>query len=173
MPERIIFTRRRISRNFFNSPCSSIHSLSQNPSTDFDPTIRARGSIGVGCIDTYGAGLNGSRPLGLRSEVNPQTGFFPFPYTNVATSNVIDQRMQVDEDDLNPALNPGATYWAEGQYVSDNDALAGLAFNNGSYAPISVGAAPNYNLTLGSTVREKFAIQRWPLSVMTVTVLRL
>ena len=132
---------------------------------------RGGNELGVGCIDTYGAGLNGSRPLGLRSEVNPQTGFFPFPYTSVPTTNVIDQRMQVDEDDLNPALNPGATYWAEGQYVSDNDALAGLAFNNGSYAPISVGAAPNYNLTLGSTVREKFAIQRWPLSDPTVALM--
>ena len=129
--------------------------------------------LGIGCTDTYGAGLNGSRPLGMRSEVNPATGFFPFPETVVPTTNVIDQRMQVDEDDLNPALNPGASYWAEGHYIADNDALGGNGFNNASYAPVSVGSAPSYNLSLGTTVRERFAVQRWPLSDPSVRLLNL
>jgi hypothetical protein len=131
---------------------------------------RGGNELGVGCIDTYGSGLNGSRPLGMRSEVNPQTGFFPFPETFVSSSGV-DQWAQVDVDDLDPALNAGATYWAEGQYISDNDALAGNGFNNASYRPVAFGASP-YNPTFtGPTVRERFAIQRWPLSDATVALM--
>ena len=36
--------------------------------------------LGVGCTDPYTASLNGSRPLGRRSEVNATTGVFPFPF---------------------------------------------------------------------------------------------
>ena len=116
--------------------------------------------LGIGCIDTYGAGLNGSRPLGMRSEVNPATGFFPFPETFVPSTGV-DQWVQVLESDLAAAQNPGAIYWAEGQYIADDDALAGNGFNNASYQRVTVGAAP-YNLSLtGSTVREQTAIRAW------------
>ena len=156
-----------VSTNSFANDCrGSANETCQSPPLGGD-------QLGIGCTDTYGAGLNGSRPLGLRSEVNPTTGFFPFPETFVPTTNVIDQRMQVEEVDLNPGLNAGATYWGEGQYISDNDALQGNPFNNASYAPVSVGAAPNYNLSLGSTVRERFAIERWPLSDPTVKLVNL
>jgi hypothetical protein len=153
-----------VSTNSFANDCrGSLNETCQSPPLGGD-------QLGIGCTDTYGAGLNGSRPLGMRSEVDPTTGFFPFPETFVPTTNVIDQRLQVDEDDLNPALNPGATYWAEGQYISDNDALEGNPFNNASYAPVTVGAPPTYNLSLGTTVRERFAIQRWAVSDPTVAL---
>ncbi len=118
--------------------------------------------LGVGCTDTYGSGLNGSRPLGMRSEVNATSGVFPYPYTNVGTSNVIEQRIEVAETELDPTLNPGARYWVEGQYVTADDAAAGNGLNNASYREVTVSAG-TYNLNLaGNTIREVPAITVWP-----------
>jgi len=116
--------------------------------------------LGVGCTDTYGASLNGSRPLGMRSEVDATTGAFPYPYTNVPFSGV-DQWVEVPETDLDPSLNVGATYYAEGQYVTADDAQAGNGTNNASWAPATVQAA-TYNISIGGTVREQSAIEAWP-----------
>ena len=56
---------------------------------------------------------------------------------------------------------PGATYWVEGQYISDNDAVGGNGFNNASYRLVTVSPT-TFNLTMpGSTIREKTAIQAW------------
>jgi hypothetical protein len=124
---------------------------------------RGGDELGVGCTDTYGSSLNGSWTwLGPRSEVNATTGAFPFPATNGPESQVIDQRIQIRETDLDPTLNAGALYWGEGHYVSDNDALEGNGFNNASYRPLTVGGAPNFDLTFSSTtVREKTAVAAW------------
>lgn len=124
---------------------------------------RGGDELGIGCTDTYGSSLNGSWSwLGPRSEVNATTGLFPFPATNGPESQVIDQRIQIRESDLDATMNPGALYWGEGHYVSDNDALAGNGFNNASYRPLTVGAAPTFNLTFGgSTIREKSAMDAW------------
>jgi hypothetical protein len=129
--------------------------------------------LGVGCTDTYGSGLNGTRPMGMRSEVNGQTGVFPFPRTVVGTSTAIDQRMQVKIADLDPALNAGARYWAEGHYVTADDALAGNAFNNASYREATI-SGPSFDIVLvGSTVREVPAITVWPVVDSTVELLNL
>ncbi|MEO8196406.1 MAG: hypothetical protein ABI689_06760 [Thermoanaerobaculia bacterium] len=132
--------------------------------------------LGVGCTDTYGSGLNGgsgnpgtcdsgSCRLGQRSAVNPTTGDFPMPYVNIAHPSVIDQRIQVPETDLDPTLNSGATYYMEGQYIAGDDGFAGNAFNNASYRLMTVGGAPNFNLSLsGATVREKTALEAWPVA---------
>ena len=92
--------------------------------------------LGVGCTDTYDSGLNGGSGnpgtcaggsncrLGQRSEVDATTGVFPMPYTNVDHPGAIDQRLQVAESDVNPALNSGATYWVEGQYIAADDSTA-------------------------------------------------
>ncbi len=117
--------------------------------------------LGVGCTDTYSAGLSGSRPLGLRSDVDPANGTFPFPYTNVSFSSLIDQRIQVEEAELDPVLNPGARYWIEGQYIAADDADHGNSANNASYREVNVAANFDLNPT-GSTVREKPAIYAWP-----------
>jgi hypothetical protein len=87
--------------------------------------------LGVGCTDPYSSSLNGSTPLGMRSEVNAATGIFPFPYTNVGTSDTTSQRIRVAVADLD--TSPGVTYWAEGQYVAADDAAAENGHNNASY----------------------------------------
>ena len=118
--------------------------------------------LGIGCTDPYGSGLNGSRPLGLRSEVNAATGAFPFPYTSVGSSGPWEQRVKVDTDDVDQAQNAGALYWVEGHYVAPDDAASGNAHNNASYRAVNVGGGPSYDLSLvGSTIEGLPAIFAW------------
>ena len=157
-----------VSTNSTDSACKAGH-----PTCSGTPVGGSQ--LGVGCTDTYGSSLNagggstcaggsGCR-LGQRSEVNPTTGQYPMPYSNIAHPQSIDQRIQVPESEVNPALNAGATYWIEGQYISDNDALAGNGLNNASYRLVTFGGAPNFNMTptgvQSTTVREKTAVWAW------------
>ena len=139
-----------VSTNSTDPSCLVGHSCASPP--------RGGNELGVGCTDTYGAGLNGSRPMGMRSEVNSTTGVFPFPETQVNPTLIYEQRIKVPEAEL--AL-PGASYWVEGQYIADNDAVVGNGFNNASYRSITVSPS-TFNLSFaGSTIREKTAIQAW------------
>jgi hypothetical protein len=106
--------------------------------------------MGIGCADTYGAGLNGDQAgfgvggLGPRSEVNPTTGVFPYPYGTMGQSgDDIYKRLQVANDDLDPALNVGATYFAEVQYVNPDDTDAGNGNNNATWRPVATGSFSN------------------------------
>ena len=126
--------------------------------------------LGVMCSDPYSANLNGNQDrLGPREDVNPLTGVFLFPDPRIAlTGNAIYKRLQVHNDDVNPTLNPGATYFVEAQYVTHDDASADNQSNNASYRSVTVGASP-FNLTLtGTTQRQKPAIQAWKAADATV-----
>ena len=64
-------------------------------------------TLQIGCSDVYGSSINGNSIfLGPRSEVNPSTGAFPFPFSLPGGNNA--GRLQVDINDLDPDLNPGA-----------------------------------------------------------------
>ncbi len=158
-----------LSTNTTNGACKTGHPACDAPPGGGD-------QLGVGCTDTYNSGLNGGTGnpgtcdgasgegcrLGQRSAVDPTSGEFPMPYHDVSHLSVIDQRIQVAEVDLDPALNAGATYWIEGQYYAADDAVAGNAGNNASYRRVTVGASP-FNLTLqDTTIREQSAIEAWP-----------
>ena len=119
--------------------------------------------LGVGCTDPYGSDLNGDRPLGRKSDVNATTGDFPNPDGTGSQSFVWNQRIAVAETDLSAALNPGASYYVEGQYVAPDDAEAGNGLNNASNRLVDVTAG-NYNLDpTGTTSPRQAAIERWPL----------
>jgi hypothetical protein len=135
--------------------------------------------LGVGCSDPYSASLNGSQGgLGARSEINATTGYFPGSYNQgmPAAPATIGRRLQVNANDLNPALNAGATYFVEAQYIHPQDAASGNDDNNASWRAFTVGALSSgaYTLTTtGPTVQQKFAIEAWPTfnpSVELVTV---
>jgi len=101
---------------------------------------RTGSRLGVGCSDPYGASLNGSQTnMGPRSSVNAFTGTFVDAPANFTGFEVIDRRLQVHDADLDPALNAGALYFAESQYVMPDDAQAGNGENNASYRRILVG----------------------------------
>lgn len=121
--------------------------------------------LGVGCTDIYSASLNGSRPLGMRSEVDATSGAFPFPYTSVSATGA-EQWIRVADADVDPAQNAGAVYWLEAQYVAADDAAAENALNNASYRKVTVSANSSRTLSFsGSTVRELSAVHAWKAEV--------
>ena len=130
--------------------------------------------LGVNCSDPYSASLNGSQTrMGPRFEVNPTTGVFPYPATNQSqTGNAIYKRLQVHNVDLDPTQNVGAQYFVEGHYVAKDEALSKNLHNNASYRTANVTGTPgNFNFTLtGSTVRQKLAIEAWPVVDPTVVL---
>jgi hypothetical protein len=126
-----------------------------------------------GCSDTYGASLNASQSgLGSRAWVNPFTGSFPSGAANHSghAHNGISHRVTVAMSDLDPSQNPGASYFAEGQYVSPTEYTWCQAhpgecnmYNNVSYRQYNVSGGPS-NFTFSpaaSTVRMQPAIMAW------------
>ena len=132
--------------------------------------------LGVGCSDPYSAGLNGSQSgLGCRSEVNAATGVFPAsPNAGMpGPAATIGRRIQVNGNDLNPALNVGAVYFVEAQYVHPGDAAAGNDNNNASWRSCTIGALSSgaYAMTpTGSTMQQKSAMDAWKTLVPAVTL---
>ena len=123
--------------------------------------------LGVHCSDPYSAGLNGSQSnLGPRSEVNPSTGVFPYPYTAANNpDSTLGLRLQIKDADLDPARNAGAIYWVEGQYIAQDDARAGNDDNNVSARRVRItGGTNNWNIEFmpgEPTRRQKPAIEVW------------
>ncbi len=129
-----------------------------------------------GCADPYSADLNASTNLlGPRSEVNPSTGVFAWPHSvgSGSVSSAIRSRLQVDINDLDTAMNPGARYFMQGQYVHpqdagavpDNNPATSLDNNNASYREV---ALQNYNYgpsaavpPIGGTVGMRTIIEGW------------
>lgn len=140
--------------------------------------------LGLNCSDPYTAGLNGDQGnIGPRFEVNPFTGFYPWPYTltptqanNPATTGnentTLAGRINVVHTDLDPAVNAGAQYFAEGQYIHPTDASSGNGFNNVSYRPLTVSpSGGSYNINLsGAIVRQKAALWAWAAADASVVV---
>ncbi|MBZ0113623.1 MAG: hypothetical protein K8J08_14255 [Thermoanaerobaculia bacterium] len=132
------------------------------PSTSCVGPPTSGNQLGVGCTDFYGSSLNGSRPLGKRSQVNVADGDHPNSEAGGQTNDDYDQHIVVAESDLDPAKNVGALYWVQGQYVVRDDARAGNGLNNTSYRATSVGSLPNLDLTLtGTTFRELPVLEAW------------
>jgi hypothetical protein len=79
--------------------------------------------LGVGCTDTYSPGTNANQGhLGPRFEINPWEG--TWNDTGIVESEIhseIDRRLQVADEDLDPAQNTGATYLIEAYYVHYQD----------------------------------------------------
>lgn len=123
--------------------------------------------LGVGCSDPYDAGLNGSEGgMGPRSEVNAHTGAYPYPFTTQGQSgNATYKRLQAAISDVDPALNPGAIYYAEGHYVTEDDAASGNQNNNASYRECTTSFSSSaWRLTFNAakgTVKQQSAIRAW------------
>lgn len=133
--------------------------------------------LGSGCSDPYGASLNSGPNLGSRAWINPFTGFYP--RNDSATPNNShtghahpgpSHRILTEIADLSTSQNPGATYYAEGQYITpheyawcqSNPTQCNM-FNNVSYRRYNVvGTGSPFTFSpVGSTVRAKPAIEAW------------
>ncbi len=128
--------------------------------------------LGSGCSDPYSSGLNAQQSgLGSRAWVNPFTGSFPSTAANHAghSHTGVSHRVLVAMSDLNTTLNTGATYYAEGQYVTPHEyvwcqAHAGQCnmYNNVSYRQFSVTGTTSFTFSpVGSTQRMRPAINAW------------
>ena len=157
-----------------------------NPDCDqTDPNFSHSNCAGGGglelkpaCGDTYGAGLNASLTyLGPRYEVNPWSG--AWEYDNSLFDNgvgngldsSVDRLMIVHDDDLDGALNPGMTYYAEGYYVAADDVQH---MNNASYRPVGQPSQNgNGTWSISSTYFVSptigFVFQEWGGSESTVS----
>lgn len=127
--------------------------------------------LGIGCSDPYTASLNGQQgDLKSRGPINPTTGFFSGTYSDPAAPpgfpSSLRERIMVARSDLDPAVNAGAAYFAEAQYVHPQDASAGNALNNASYRRFNVGSSwsstQGYPLTFSApTIQFLPAIYAW------------
>ncbi|MEQ1764682.1 MAG: hypothetical protein ABL984_16250 [Pyrinomonadaceae bacterium] len=137
--------------------------------------------LGSGCSDPYSAGLNAGPNLGSRAWINPFTGAFPSGGTGPAAyaannhtghgHNQKSHRILTEIADLTPSLNPGATYYAESQYITPHEYTWCQAnptqcnmYNNVSYRRYNITSAgsPFSFSPAASTVRAKPAISAWP-----------
>ncbi len=115
-------------------------------------------SLGSGCSDPYGAGLNGQQSgLGPRSEINAFTGDFAWPFSSDGQSgNTIYKRIQVPVSQI----DTDDDYYAEGAYVIKDDVPFGNHFNNVSWRAMNHHGSQVLQVT-GPTIRETPAIQIW------------
>ena len=134
--------------------------------------------LGSGCSDPYSASLNAGPNLGSRAWINPFTGFYPRNDSATPNNNHTghvhlgpSHRILTEINDLNTSLNPGATYYAEGQYITPHEYSWCQAnptqcnmYNNVSYRRYNVtGTASPFSFSpAASTVRMKPAITVWP-----------
>jgi hypothetical protein len=128
--------------------------------------------LGVHCSDTYGAGLNGTQSyLGPRYQVNATTGSFPWPHIT-PPSTTIGGRLQCHWPDVDPAQNSGARYFAEGHYVTADDAtyvdltppysIHGNGLNNVTWNEINLSNPSASQIPLlGSSHSMEAAIGSW------------
>jgi hypothetical protein len=127
-----------------------------------------------GCSDPYSASLNYSQSgLGSRAWVNPFTGVFPgspSPAKHTSHNHTgTSHRVTVAKSDLDTTQNLGATYFAEGQYVTPHEYAWCQAHpgecnmsNNVSYRQFSVSGTTNFTFSpVGPTVRTTPAIFAW------------
>ncbi len=117
-------------------------------------------ALGPGCSDPYGAGLNGTQgDLGPRSEVNPFTAQYVYPYTGINQSgNNIFKRIKVQQSDITDST---ATFYCEGVYTNKDDFANGTNFNNASYKRMTINQNTFNASTTGQTFREIPAIYAW------------
>lgn len=138
-------------------------------------------NLGIGCSDPYTAGRNAEQSnLGPKYQVNATTGVFTYPPANPAWSGTVDRRLQVKIADLEVSNSNHTTdiadeprYYAEAQYITQDDAAAGHKKNNVSWRPINLTGSgtiwtfgvwdtPNPpGASGGATRRMEAAIRAW------------
>jgi hypothetical protein len=134
--------------------------------------------LGPFATDTYSAGLNADQSnLGPRSDVNPWTGAFTYPYPNPGApwtscgsapggQSPICRRTQVRDSDLNPANFPNSIYAAEVVYIPTDEPTTPSnpqRMNNYSVRRLNTPTgSPPYNLGFsGATIPFISGVHWW------------
>lgn len=117
------------------------------------------GKLGVDC-STPNTASSTAGFFGPKSDINAATGAFPYPPSMTANGAGNSGRLQVRRDDVDPALNPGALYFAEFHYVAADDAAAGNNDNNASYRHIDIESDLEVSFP-EATFQTRPAIHAW------------
>lgn len=134
--------------------------------------------LGSGCSDPYSASLNSGPNLGSRAWINPFTGAYPRNDSATPNNNHTghthtgpSHRILTEISDLSTTLNPGATYYAEAQYITPHEYVWCQANptqcnmnNNVSYRRYNVtGTGSPFSFQTGgfTTQRMKAAVTAW------------
>lgn len=130
--------------------------------------------LGIGCSDPYTASRNGSQSgLGPRYLVNAFTGAYPASCPPNPTGGNTG-RIEVQTSDLVATAGGAAAavrYFGESQYIASDDATTGHGMNNASTIEVTTsGSGTAWTFAfLGSTNRQRAAIEHWKLIDPTVT----
>jgi len=150
----------------------------QNNACSFGCTPASGGNhLGVGCSNADSGSINaGPINLGSRAWVNPFTGLFPSTANSHTghTHNGTSHRVLVNASDLDTTMNPGATYYAEAQFVTPHEYAWCQAHpgecnlgNNASYRRFNVAGTTSFIFSaVGATVRTTPAINAWTGATM-------
>lgn len=120
-------------------------------------------AVGPGCTTPTSASLAGTQSrLGPRRQVNAHTGAFPYPPANPAFGGSLARRLQVHTEDFSAATYPGASFFAEVQIVSADDAANAHQQNNASYRRAIISSGGSWSLSFpGPTVVGVSVLDAW------------
>ena len=122
-------------------------------------------TLGVGCSDPYSASLNANQSsAGPKWQVNPTTGFFPYPPANPSYSGAVARRLRVANSDVSSSQHPNASFYMEAQYVcpDENPTVDVLnARNNVSWRRAQLNFAGQMSGYVGVTQVGDAAIHAW------------
>lgn len=125
--------------------------------------------LGMGCSDPYSSSRNGVQSsLSPRWAINATNGEHMHPAGVPAATGNTGRRLKIRTSDLavstgNNPLTVEPRFYAEGQYIAEDDAVANNKNNNASYRPMGVSGGPdNFTfLKIGATQREQAGIRAW------------
>ncbi len=117
-------------------------------------------ALGAGCSDTSSAVINGLQvDMGPRSEVDAQSGFYPFPFTSInQAGDAIYKRLQVEVADIS---DPSALYFVETQIISSDETTPETRNNNASYRQVIFSPGSSSATLVGPTFAQQAAIFAW------------
>ena len=117
-------------------------------------------ALGVGCSDTSSSAIHGSQPrLGPRTEVDPYSGNYQFPFTSLGQSgDSIYKRLRVNLADIS---DPSALYFVETQVITNGETTDQTRANNVSYRQVVFSPGSASASVVGPTYTEQPAIFAW------------
>lgn len=130
-------------------------------------------TLGIGCADTYWGTLNDGSGGGPKWPINAATGAHTHAGGSPTGPTAIRGRLQIPVDDMTPALNTGARYFAEAQYVTNDDSQAGNHKNNASWREINVNSVSSITGASPTTHVGQTALQAWKAVDPAVTIVEM